>query len=111
MDEAQSLDALAQVLNELSESPYDINLHAKHIRLAQSLEGMETEVQSALEMLPDFLAAGEDVWLALIKTKEGALDLDTGNGVEELLALYNRAEADYLCMPFIHLNFMSDFAS
>lgn len=97
MDEAQSLDALAKVLNDLSERPCDITLHAQHIRLAQSLEGMEAEVQSAMGMLPAFLAAGEDVWLPLINTKKETLDLETADGVNELLALYSRAEEDYLC--------------
>jgi hypothetical protein len=91
MDETQSLDALAQVLGELSERPYDITLHAQHIRLARSLEAMEAEVLSALEMLTQVFAAGEDIWLALIKAKEASVD------VEELLALYSQAEADYLC--------------
>jgi hypothetical protein len=97
MDETQSLDALAQVLSELSERPYDITLHARHIQLARSLEAMEAEVKSALEMLTQILAAGEDVWLQLIKAEEGSVDLGTVEGVEELLALYSRAEADYLC--------------
>lgn len=100
MNEAQSLDALAKVLNDLSERPYDITLHAQHIRLAHSMGSMETEVQSALEMLPDFLAAGEDVWLSLIKAKETASNLESAQDVEELLALYNRAEGDYLCASF-----------
>ena len=102
MDEAQSLDALANVLNDLTESPYDITLHAKHIRLAQSMEGMEAEVQSALEMLPQFLAAGDDVWFRLLEAKTAAVDLETVEGVEELLELYNTAEADYLCAVYLN---------
>ena len=90
-----TLEALAQVLSELSEHPYDTALHARHIRLAQSLE--ETEVHSAMEMLTQFLSAGEDVWLELIRAKETSVDFSKAEGVEELLALYSRAEADYLC--------------
>ena len=90
-----TLDALAQLLSELSERPYDIALHARHIRLAQSLE--EAEVHSAMEMLTQFLSAGEDVWLGLIGAKESSVDLSEAEGVQELLALYSRAEADYLC--------------
>lgn len=104
MDESQSLDALANVLNELAEKPLDISLHAKHIHLAQSLEGMDSEVHSAMEMFSNFYAAGEDVWLALIKAKANTVDLETANGVGELLALYARAEADYLCTPYFHLH-------
>jgi squamous cell carcinoma antigen recognized by T-cells 3 len=93
----ENLDALAKVLSELSERPHDIALHARHIQLAKSLEVEPTEVQSALEMSTQFLAAGEDVWLALIEAKEASVDMGTVEGVEELLALYSRAEADYLC--------------
>lgn len=97
MDESQSLEALANVLGELGGKPFDLALHAKHIRLTQSLEGMQEDALSAIEMMTSFFAAGDDVWLPLIKAKEETLDLDTVNGVEELLALYNRAEEDYLC--------------
>lgn len=100
MDESHSLDALANILNEVAEKPFDIALHARHIRLAQSIEGMEEEVLAASEILPDFLAAGEDVWLRLIKAKEASVNLESTNGVEEVLALYARAENDYLCAPF-----------
>lgn len=103
MDESQSLDALANILTELAEKPFDISMHAQHIRLAQSLEGMDSEVHSAMEMLSNFYAAGEDIWLTLIKAKESAVDLHTANGVGEVLALYARAEADYLCTLYFHL--------
>ena len=92
-----TLDALAQVLGELSKRPYDIALHARHIRLARSLEDMQTEVQSALEMSTQFLAASEDAWLELIKAKEESIDFGNAGDMEELLALYSRAEIDYLC--------------
>ncbi|KAG5646531.1 hypothetical protein DXG03_003298 [Asterophora parasitica] len=110
MDEAQSLEALAKILNDISERPYDISLHVQHTRLAQSMEGMETQVKSALEMLTDFLAAGQDAWTFLIGEKEKAVDLQTAEGVEELLALYARAEADYLSVPILqkHLQFLID---
>lgn len=104
MDEGQSLDALANLLNELADKPYDVSLHAQHIRLARSLQGLESELQSALEMMPEFLAAGEDIWLALIRDKASSVDLATSNGVGELLALYARAEADYLCMLLLCLS-------
>ncbi|KAF8630909.1 hypothetical protein AX17_005267 [Amanita inopinata Kibby_2008] len=108
MDEAQSLDALANVINELSNNPHDIELHAKHIRLVQSTEGLQSEVKTAMEMLPEFLAAGEDVWLFLLDHKESSVDLSTPNGIEELLVLYERAEADYLSIPLLqrHLQFL-----
>ena len=97
MDDSHSLDALANILNDVAEKPYDVPTHAKHIRLTQSLEGMESEITSALEMMTQFLAAGEEVWLPLINAKMQELDLDTEEGVVELLALYTRAESDYMC--------------
>ena len=97
MDDSHSLDALANILNDVAEKPYDVLTHARHIRLTQSLEGMEPEVTSAMEMMTQFLAAGEEVWLPLINAKMQELDLDTEEGVVELLALYTRAESDYMC--------------
>ncbi|KAG6813581.1 hypothetical protein H0H92_009625 [Tricholoma furcatifolium] len=108
MNEEQSLDALAHVLNDLSERPYDLNLHIQHLQLARSLEGMETQVTSACEMMVNFLAAGEQVWNHLLKAKENTVDLETAEGVEDLLALYSRAEADYLSITILqkHLEFL-----
>ena len=97
MDESHSLDALANILNDVAEKPYDAPTHARHIRLTQSMEGMESEITSAMEMMTQFLAAGEEVWLPLINAKIQELDLDTEEGVVELLALYIRAESDYMC--------------
>ena len=97
MDDSHSLDALTNILNAVAEKPYDAPIHARHIRLTQSLEGLEPEVTSAMEMMTQFLAAGEEVWLPLINSKMQELDLDTEEGVVELLALYTRAESDYMC--------------
>lgn len=93
-----SLNALSNILSQIAEEPYDVALHIQHIQLAQSDPGLDTELKSAMEMMTEFLAADpEHVWLPLIKQKEESLDLDTTTGVEELLALYERAERDYLC--------------
>ncbi|KAJ7505514.1 hypothetical protein B0H11DRAFT_2220941 [Mycena galericulata] len=100
MDESQ-IDALGNLLSELETTPFNLTLHAQHIRLMQSLEGMQEEVLSAMEMMTSFFAAGEDIWLALIQAKQATLDLETSNGVEELLALYKRAEEDYLSIPLL----------
>lgn len=97
MDETESLDALANILTAVAEKPYDISLHVQHVKLAQSLEGMETEAQSAMEMMTQLVAAGDDVWLPLLNFKEQSVDLETEGGVQELLELYSRAEGDYLC--------------
>ncbi|KAG6841698.1 hypothetical protein C0991_007968 [Blastosporella zonata] len=110
MNEEQSLDALAKVLNDISERPYDLSLHKHHVQLSQSLDGMEGQVTSACEMFVDFLAAGELVWTMLIEAKEKSADLRTAEGVEEVLAVYTRAEADYLSIPILqkHLQFLID---
>ncbi|KAJ7164661.1 hypothetical protein C8R43DRAFT_236103 [Mycena crocata] len=100
MDESRSLDALANVLSELEGAPFNLVLHATHIRLTQSLD-MQEDAVAAMEMMTSLYAAGEDIWLALLKAKEETLDLNTANGVEELLALYKRAEEDYLSIPIL----------
>ncbi|KAF8798785.1 hypothetical protein BYT27DRAFT_7202479 [Phlegmacium glaucopus] len=108
MDESHSLDALANILNDVAEKPYDPSTHARHIRLTQSMEGMESEITSAMEMMTQFLAAGDEVWLPLINDKVRELDLDTEEGVVELLALYRRAESDYISISILqkHLEFL-----
>ncbi|KAJ7855952.1 hypothetical protein B0H14DRAFT_2353000 [Mycena olivaceomarginata] len=97
MDKSQNLDALASVLSQLETKPFDLSLHATHIRLTQSL-GAQEDALAAMEMMTSFFAAGEDVWLALIKAKQETVDLNSANDVEELLALYKLAEEDYLCL-------------
>jgi hypothetical protein len=97
MDESQALDALSNAINALVEKPFDFDYHVQHIRLAESLPGMEAEVTAAREMMSQFLAVGDDVWLPFLDHKERSADLETEAGVTELLTLYERAEADYLC--------------
>ncbi|KAF8895465.1 hypothetical protein BD779DRAFT_1619135 [Infundibulicybe gibba] len=105
---ADSLDALADALNAIAENPSDIKLHLQHVRHAEALGVMGAEVISALEMLSEFLAMGEDYWLKLLSAKEKSVDLDTSNGLGELFSLYQRAEADYLSIPILqkHLQFI-----
>ena len=97
MDESQSLDALSDAINALSEKPLDFDCHVQHIRLAESLPGMDAEVTLAREMMSQFLAVGDDVWLPLLEHKARSVNLETEAGVTELLTLYERAEEDYLC--------------
>ena len=97
MDESSSLDALGGLIEKLAENPHDLSLHIQHVRLVKSLEGMEAELTQALEMFTTYFAAGDEIWLDLLNIKERSVNLDTVNGVEEILALYQRAEADYLC--------------
>ncbi|GAW06502.1 rna-binding protein prp24 [Lentinula edodes] len=110
MDESSSLDALAGLLEQLADNPRDFSVHVQHIRLAKSLEGLEAEAASAsaLEMFTNCFAAGDEVWLELLDIKERSVNLDTVNGIEEILALYQRAEADYLSIPVLkrHIEFI-----
>jgi hypothetical protein len=95
-DATKGLDALANLLTELSVSPFDINHHVQHINLARSLD-MEEQVSAAQEMAANYLAVGDDVWLPLIEAKTSSSNLENPAEVLEVLELYARAEADYLC--------------
>ncbi|KDR82688.1 hypothetical protein GALMADRAFT_57506 [Galerina marginata CBS 339.88] len=105
MNEAESLDALANILGVVAEKPYDVSAHAQHIHLAQSLDA---GAHDAMEMMTQFMAAGDEVWLPLLQSKEQSVDLETEEGIEELLALYNFAENDYFSIPILqkHLKFL-----
>ncbi|KDQ62555.1 hypothetical protein JAAARDRAFT_121734 [Jaapia argillacea MUCL 33604] len=107
MDQAESLDALSNLLNDLSSNPYDLSLHIKHIQLA-SATGLDDQVDAARQMLTNFFPAPEEVWVPLLEAKEQSADLETVEGVEEVLALYSRAEADYLSIQILrkHIDFL-----
>lgn len=96
MDEADSLEALSGVLERLTENPYDISLHAEHIRIARATN-LDDQVESALEMMTAFWAAGESVWLPLLERKTSTGDLESPEDLQAILDLYARAEQDYLC--------------
>jgi hypothetical protein len=99
-----TLNALSNVLSLIAEQPHNVALHIQNIQLAQSDPALDSELNSALEMMTEFLAADpEHVWIPLIEQKAKSVDLDTASGVEELLALYERAEKDYLCENTVHL--------
>ena len=98
-----SLDALSNILSSIAEQPYNVTLHAQHIQLAQSDPALNPELESSLEMMTEFLAADPGhVWLPLIHEKQKKLVLYHILGVEELLALYERAVRDYLCEYITH---------
>jgi hypothetical protein len=97
MDDPSVLDALADTLTKLSTNPFNVNLHVQHIRLAKSLEDRD-QLLVALEMATNYVATPDDVWLPIIDAKAAASDLDTPEGALELLAVYSKAEEDYICM-------------
>ncbi|KAJ8519001.1 hypothetical protein ONZ45_g3994 [Pleurotus djamor] len=106
MDE--SLNALASLLDVVSEKPYDVASHAQYIRLADSTEGMEAEAIAARELMSNFLLCGDEVWSTLIDAKQAALESTSSSDLKELIDLYARAEKDYLSIPLLqkHLEFV-----
>lgn len=96
MDEANALEALANTLTLLTENPYDLTLHAQHVRLAREIS-MEDQLEAALDMVTTFWAAGDYVWLPLLDIKMKSAGIDSAEGISAVLALFERAEADYLC--------------
>ncbi|KAI0820419.1 RNA-binding protein Prp24 [Trametes gibbosa] len=107
MNEADSLEALSAILERITENPYDISLHAEHVRIARTT-GMDEHVESALEMMTAFWAAGEQVWLPLILQKTNASNLESPEDIKTILGLYARAEHDHLSIPILqkHLEFL-----
>ena len=102
MNEADALEALSGVLERLTEDPYDIALHVEHIRIARAT-GMEDQLDSALDMVTAFWAAGDDVWLPLLERKIATSDLQSPDDLKAILDLFTRAEGDYLCTCRAHL--------
>ncbi|KAF7313383.1 ATP-dependent DNA helicase PIF1 [Mycena chlorophos] len=98
MDEAKSLEALSAVLTDIESKPYDHALHATHIRLTQSLQ---QDPLAAIDLMTSFLAAPEEVWMARIRSLEASIDVTSAESVEEMLAVYERAEQDYLSLPIL----------
>ncbi|KAI0712607.1 RNA-binding protein Prp24 [Earliella scabrosa] len=107
MNEADALEALSGILERITENPYDIGLHAEHIRIARAT-GMDDQVESALDMMTAFWAAGEDVWLPLLQRKIATTNLDVREDLQSILDLFARAEQDYLSIPILqkHLEFI-----
>ncbi|KAI6122456.1 hypothetical protein EDD16DRAFT_1570902 [Pisolithus croceorrhizus] len=103
-EEAQKLERLADLLTQLSASPYDVALHAQHISLAMSLPGMDSQVLEAREMVANYLAVGDEVWMPIIDDKVASLVMEEGARVAEVLELYERAERDYLSIPLLRKN-------
>lgn len=95
MDEAAALEALSDVLERLTTNPYDPSLHAEHIRLAQ-MTGLPDQLESALDMMGAYWAVGEQFWTLLIEPKLASAS-ESVEEITALLALFRRAEEDYLC--------------
>jgi squamous cell carcinoma antigen recognized by T-cells 3 len=106
MEENESLEALSNLLTALSENPYELPLHAQHIRLADA-SGDPEQVITAREMMTAYWPAGDEVWLPLLQAKRQSVRLETAEGIDEMLAMYSAAEDDYFCkklFTFMTLN-------
>lgn len=98
MEEADVLEALSDVLERLTINPYDLSLHAEHIRIAQAT-GMQDQLISALDMMTAYWAVGDQLWLLLIQPNLASIP-ETVEELKSLLTLFQRAEEDYLCEYF-----------
>ncbi|KAI0301111.1 hypothetical protein B0F90DRAFT_1810154 [Multifurca ochricompacta] len=109
MDEEQALEALSNVISSLSETPFDLSLHAQHIQLAAAT-GLDDQVHAARETFATYYACTDDVWLPLIEAKKNLEDINSVEGVLSVLQIYNRAENDYFSIPLLrqHLDFLID---
>ncbi|KAI0755299.1 RNA-binding protein Prp24 [Daedaleopsis nitida] len=107
MKEEDALEAISGILERLLDNPYDMSLHAEHIRIARTT-GMDDQVESALDMLTSFWAAGEDVWLPRIQLKIATANLEASEDLQGIHDLFTRAEQDYLSLPILqkHLEFL-----
>lgn len=95
MNDSSSLEALSDTITLLSEKPYELSLHAQHIRLADATDA--EQALAAREMMTAFWPAGDDVWLPIITAKRQSVNVQSAEGIIEVLAMYEAAEGDYLC--------------
>ncbi|EIN12540.1 hypothetical protein PUNSTDRAFT_81810 [Punctularia strigosozonata HHB-11173 SS5] len=109
MDANEALEALSNLLTTLSENPYDLDLHAQHIRLADASGDAEQAV-AAREMMTAYWPAGDEVWLPLLRAKRQSVNVETAEGIPDVLALYAVAEDDYFSVPVLqsHLEFLTE---
>lgn len=113
MDSRDALESLSTLLTSLSESPYSLELHAKHLELT-SLPELADQFEDAVQLMTNFFAATDQVWLPFLQRKIMRLgipdDFDSSeeplsinlNGINvedvmDVLVLFRNAENDYLC--------------
>ena len=90
--EDEYLQKLSDLLNELSSKPYDYSLHAQHVQLSITSKAPD-QVISAGKLMTTFWLAGDEVWLPIIDAKLA----ETSPNVEDVLAVFEEAETNYLC--------------
>ena len=119
MDATDALESLSSLLTSLSESPYSLELHAKHIQLA-SLPELADQFEDATQLMSNFFAATDQVWLPFLQRKIMRLGIpDDFESLEELLPVnldgvsvevvldvlesFRKAANDYLCKLLLGL--------
>ncbi|KAF8584488.1 hypothetical protein K439DRAFT_1633508 [Ramaria rubella] len=116
-DRTNTFESLSTVLTSLAESPYSLELHAKHIQLASTPE-LIGQAEGAAQLFTDFYAATDQVWLPFLQQKlqnigisrdfdtieEPVLvDLQETNleTILDVLESFRKAESDYLSIPIL----------
>ncbi|KAF8527992.1 hypothetical protein BU17DRAFT_38620 [Hysterangium stoloniferum] len=113
---SNALESLSALLTSLSEAPYDLGLHAKHIQLASSPD-LEEQFDDATQLLLNFYAATDQVWLPFLQTKMQRINIpyDFDNQQEseldlkdvslevllDLLDSFRKAANDYLSISIL----------
>lgn len=97
MDESQSLEALSNILTELTKNPNSLSLYARYFNLAQSNGVDDEDINPVRQMLTTYWPANDDVWLPIIegRVRQGVNALED---TLEVLDLFEAAEDDYFCM-------------
>lgn len=109
---SDALETLSDLLTSLTESPYSLELYSKYLQLV-SVPELADQFEGAVELLTQFHAATDDVWLPFLQSKlrqlgisddfesmeDVSLDLSsvTLDALLDLFELFRKAESDYFC--------------
>lgn len=113
-----ALESLSKLLTSLTESPYSLQLHAKHIQLTTHPD-LADQFEGAAQLLTQFYAATDQVWLPYLQAKlrhlgipddfesaeEVTLDLSgvTLEALLEVMELFRKAAGDCLCELYVYM--------
>ncbi|KIJ45650.1 hypothetical protein M422DRAFT_29753 [Sphaerobolus stellatus SS14] len=113
---ADALETLSRLLTSISESPYSLELHARHVQLASAPE-LADQLDGAVQLLTQFYAATDEVWLPylqyklrhlglpddLVGSEDTTLDLShiTLEALLDIQELFRKAADDYLSIPIL----------
>ncbi|GAA5954263.1 hypothetical protein JCM8115_003354 [Rhodotorula mucilaginosa] len=106
MADASSEEAVQQyssLLEQISSSPYQRDLHLERVRLAKQL-GLSDEVEQGRQAYAQFLALSEEEWLEWIEDRKKGLPQLPADDVTpylDVIELYRRGSREYLSIPFL----------